>query len=92
MQMLLLEKIILTFAGDAYALAAGCGEIVAGVITAPVERIALSCDVTGAYAQRRQLEHARGQRRLRLATQAWCRGREQLLDAINPFRGLLRLT
>lgn len=92
MQMLLLEKLALTFAGDAYVLAAGAGGIAVGLVTAPIERIAMSCDVTGAYAHRRQLERVSKGRRLRMATLAWRRRREQLLNAINPFRGLLRLT
>ena len=92
MQTLVLEKMAFTFAGDAHALLAGFGDIVVGFVTAPVERIANSCDFTGAYAHRRQMERARRQNRRRLAVHEWRRLRERLLDRINPFRGLRHLT
>ena len=58
MQMVLVEKLALTFAGDAYALATGFSKILVKVVTAPVERIvqtvtapieriAKACDVAG---------------------------------------------
>lgn len=92
MQTLLIEKLALTFVGDAWALAAGAAELATGFVTAPIERVAHACDVTGAYARQCAERKARRQRRLREATQAWRRRRERLLDQLNPFRALVRLT
>ncbi len=85
MQMVLVEKLALTFVGDAHALAAGFGKILLKIVTAPikrivesvtapVERIATACDVAGVYAKRRpeRLGHPLGR--------------------LNPFKGLRHLT
>jgi hypothetical protein len=64
MQMLLAEKLALTFVGDAHAFASGFGKIVTKIVTAPIERIieattapieriATSCDVAGVLSDRR---------------------------------------
>jgi hypothetical protein len=53
MQTLFVEKLALTFAGDAYALVTGFGEVVVKIVTAPVERIATACDVAGVLSRRR---------------------------------------
>jgi uncharacterized protein (DUF2384 family) len=85
MQMVLVEKLALTFVGDAHALAAGFGKILIKIVVAsiertvqavmaPVERIATACDVAGVYAKR-QAERRR------------CS-----LGRLNPFRGLRHLT
>jgi hypothetical protein len=85
MQMVLVEKLALTFVGDAHALAAGFGKILVKIVTAPlkrivqtvmapVERIAAACDVAGVYAKR---QSERGQ---------------YSLGRLNPFKGLRHLT
>ena len=85
MQMVLVEKLPLTFVGDAHALAAGFGEILVKIVTAPIERmvqtvtapierIAAACDVAGVHAKR-------------LAERRKCS-----LGRLNPFRGLRHLT
>jgi hypothetical protein len=85
MQMVLVEKLALTFVDDAHALAAGLGKIlvkivIAGIermvrtVMAPVERIATACDVAGVYAKR----------------QAERRGCSS--GRLNPFKGLRHLT
>ncbi len=92
MQMLVMEKMALTFTGEAHALLTGFGETVVAFVNAPIERIANRCDFTGAYAQRRRMEQTRRQLRRRLAVLEWCRLRERLLDKLNPFRRLRHLT
>jgi hypothetical protein len=54
MQMLLVEKLALTFVGDAYALATGFGQILFKIATAPIERMARACDVAGVLSDRRR--------------------------------------
>lgn len=60
MQMLLVENLALTFAGDAHALATGFGKVLVKIVTSPatmttarIERIANACDVAGVLADRR---------------------------------------
>ena len=64
MQMLIIEKLALTFVGDAYALATGLAKILAKIamspvermaraVTAPIEQIARACDVAGVLSDRR---------------------------------------
>jgi len=53
MQILLVEKMALTFAGDAHALITGLGGIVVKIFTAPIERIARACDVAGVLSDPR---------------------------------------
>ena len=85
MQMVLVEKLALTFAGDAHALASGFAKVavrivtapfarMVRIVTAPIERIANACDVAGVYARRQ-------------AKRGKCR-----LDRLNPFKGLQHLT
>ena|ERR1700761_3769551 len=54
MQTLLVEKLALTFADDAYALTAGACKILLKIATAPFERMARACDVAGVLANRRK--------------------------------------
>ena len=85
MQSVLVEKLALTFIGDAHALAAGFVKILGRIATAPIERMvrmatapiermANACDVAGVYAKR-QAER-----------------RKCPLDRLNPFKGLRHLT
>jgi hypothetical protein len=64
MQMVLVEELTLTFAGDAHALAAGFVKALVKIVTAPIERlvrtvtapieqIARACDVAGVLSDRR---------------------------------------
>jgi len=63
MQTLFLENIAVTFAGDAYALATGAGEIAVKflmkLVLAPIERMAQASDVAGVLVNRRQRQRAR---------------------------------
>jgi hypothetical protein len=83
--MVLVEKLALTFVGDAQALATGFVKVVARIVTfpiarmvqavmAPIERIARASDVAGVYAKRR------------------AERRKWPLDRLNPFRELRHLT
>jgi len=54
MQTVVVEKLALTFISDAYALMAGAGEILVGIVTAPIERIARACDVGGVLSSRKR--------------------------------------
>ncbi len=53
MQTLLVEKLAVTFLSDAHALVIGTSEILLGIITAPIERIARACDVAGVLSRRK---------------------------------------
>jgi hypothetical protein len=92
MQLLLIERMAFTFVGDARALLTGFRDIVAGLFSAPIDRIARSCDFTGGYAQQRKSEQNRKQMRRRLSTLGWRHRRTRLLDRINPFCGMRNLT
>ena len=53
MQMLLVEKMAVTFAEDAHALVTGLGRFLVKIATAPIERIARACDVAGVLSESR---------------------------------------
>ena len=64
MQMVLAEKLALTFVDDAHAFASAFGKILVQIVTAPIrrmvqtamapiERIAWACDVAGVLSERR---------------------------------------
>lgn len=53
MQTLLVEKIALTFVGDAHALLTGFAKILVKTLTAPIDRIARACDVADVLSRRR---------------------------------------
>lgn len=64
MQMILVERLALTFVGDAHALATGLVKVTVQIVTAPftrmvkavtapIERIATACDVAGVLSDRR---------------------------------------
>lgn len=58
MQTLLVENIAVTFVRDARALATGLVKILAGIVTAPIERIARASDVAGVLSRRSETRRA----------------------------------
>ncbi len=61
MQTLVLE-IASTFADDAMALVKGSGRVVLHVVTAPIERVAKTCDVGGVLSQRKDAHRSQAAR------------------------------
>jgi hypothetical protein len=101
MQMLLAEKLALTFVDDAYAFASGFGKILVQLVTAPiqrmvqavmapVERIARACDVAGVLSDRRaKANFARFHARRHAPTSS---RRASSRRCLFPFRSLNDLT
>jgi hypothetical protein len=89
MQMLLVEKLALTFVGDAYALATGFGKILVKTATAPIERIARACDVAGVLSNRRAKANVT---RFHSSRHAPTSRRTSPRRCLFPFRSLNHLT
>jgi hypothetical protein len=89
MQMLLVEKLALTFVGDAYALATGFGKILVKTATAPIERIARACDVAGVLSDRRAKANVT---RFHSSRRAPTSRRTSPRRCLFPFRSLNHLT
>jgi CRISPR/Cas system endoribonuclease Cas6 (RAMP superfamily) len=89
MQMLLVEKLALTFVGDAYALATGFGKILVKTATAPIERIARACDVAGVLCNRRAKANVT---RFHSSRHAPTSRRTSPRRCLFPFRSLNHLT
>ena len=97
MQMLLVEKLALTFVGDAYALATGFGKILVKFVmspvektaTAPIERIARACDVAGVLSDRRAKANVT---RFHSSRHAPTSRRTSPRRCLFPFRSLNHLT
>jgi hypothetical protein len=89
MQMLLVEKLALTFVGDAYALATGFGKILVKTATAPIERIARACDVAGVLSDRRAKANVT---RFHSSRHAPTSRRTSPRRCLFPFRSLNHLT
>ena len=89
MQMLLVEKLALTFVGDTYALATGFGKILVKTATAPIERIARACDVAGVLSNRRAKANVT---RFHSSRHAPTSRRTSPRRCLFPFRSLNHLT
>ena len=89
MQMLLVEKLALTFVGDAYALATGFGKILVKTATAPIERIARACDVAGVLSDHRAKANVT---RFHSSRHAPTSRRTSPRRCLFPFRSLNHLT
>ena len=90
MQMLLVEKLALTFVGDAYALATGFGKILVKTAMSPIERMARACDVAGVLSDRRTKASLTQCRSNRHATTSSRRTLPR--RCLFPFRSLNHLT
>jgi hypothetical protein len=90
MQTLFVEKLALTFVGDAYALATGFGKILVKIAMSPVERMAKACDVAGVLSERRakaRFDQFRSSRHAPTSSR-----RSSPRRCLFPFRSLNHLT